>query len=77
MGDKSSSKTMITANICVGCCDMNGDDDPDKTHYCREAAEKGIKHGFVPPMVVTYAKGEKCRDKLCEVRRAVSKNKAA
>jgi hypothetical protein len=77
VGDNSSKKTLVTANICIGCCDMTDGGDPQKTHYCREAAEKGISNGLVGPMIVTFPRGDKCRNNLCTVRKAAGKNQAA
>ncbi len=77
MGDESSKKTTVTANICVGCCDMTEGGDPNKTHYCREAVNKGIPNGFVDPVIATFKRGEKCRDALCPIRKMAAKKRAA
>jgi len=70
VGAEGQKKT-ITANLCAGCRDMNTGDNPEKWHFCKAVNE------MVKPVVLSFPKGEKCRDKLCSYRIAAKRKKTA
>lgn len=65
------SDGMITANICVGCRDVKKGDDPERTHFCEAVRCE------VGPVIVTFPRGGKCRDRICHHRLRAARNSVA